>query len=93
MKPSESISKWSVSQQRLVLDILNHSDMSVMELIAAEQQKFLKLIDADGDKVGTKWDDIIIRFEWIFNFQKIMSDTKYDQKSNGQAKDAIREAG
>ena len=52
----------------------------------------MKLIHSDGDKVGMKWDDIIIRLEWIFDTDKIVLASEYDGKCNGQAKNAIREA-
>ena len=29
------------------------------------------MIQTDGLKDGTKWDDIILKFEWLENYQKI----------------------
>ena len=35
-------------------------------------QQFLDLVDEFGEETGAKWDDLIVKFEWQFELEKIM---------------------
>ena len=46
------------------MEVLKHSDKKVLTLINEHPAEFIDLIDTDGQRDGTKWDDIIIQLEW-----------------------------
>ena len=46
------------------------------------------MIQTDGLKDGTKWDDIILKFEWLENYQKLYE--KY--KANDELLSVIKTA-
>ena len=49
-----------------------------MDLINTKAQIFTELIQTDGLKDGTKWDDVILKMEWLECYWKI-ADTYHDR--------------
>ena len=34
-----------------------------------KHEAFLALVETEGDQAGIKWDDLIIRFEWLYDIE------------------------
>ena len=63
---SSDIKDFDLVQKKLVLEVLSHGDSQVLELINANHEAFLALVETQGKTVGIKWDDLVIKFEWTF---------------------------
>ena len=57
------LAECSDKQKDLVLEVLKHSDKKVLTLINDYPASFMDMINSDGQRDGTKWDDIIIHVE------------------------------
>ena len=68
----ETIVDYSDTKRQLILDILTYGDDTILELVNKNHEAFLALIDTYGGGSGVKWDDLIIKFEWTFELQKIL---------------------
>ena len=64
--------EWQEKQKELILEILKYSDKAVLTLIESKLQVFVDMIQTDGVKDGTKWDDIILRMEWLESFETML---------------------
>ena len=51
--------------------MLKYSDKKVLDLINTKTKVFTELIETDGLKDGTKWDDVILKIEWLESFWKL----------------------
>lgn len=65
------IDDYSNAKRKLILEILTFGDEKILCLINQNTQAFVELIESSDD-AGTKWDDVIIRFEWHFESEKIL---------------------
>ena len=64
--------EWQEKQKELILEILKYSDKAVLTLIESKLQVFVDMIQTDGVKDGTKWDDIILRMEWLESYETML---------------------
>ena len=64
--------EWQEKQKELILEILKYSDKAVLTLIESKLQIFIDMIQTDGVKDGTKWDDIILRMEWLESYETML---------------------
>ena len=71
--------EWQEKQKELILEILKYSDEAVLNLIESKIQTFIDMIQTDGMKDGTKWDDIILRMEWLESYESMLQ--RYKDKS------------
>jgi len=62
----------SDTKRRLIQEILTYGDDKVINYIDENSQTFLDLVEEFGEEIGAKWDDLIIKFEWQFELEKIM---------------------
>jgi len=62
----------SDTKRRLIQEIMTYGDEKVINYIDENSQAFMDLVDELGDEAGAKWDDLIVRFEWHFELEKIM---------------------
>ena len=62
-----------------MLEILKYSDKAVLTLIETKLFIFMDMIQTDGLKDGTKWDDIILRMEWLESYESMLQ--KYKDRS------------
>lgn len=64
---------------------VSKADPECLQLIARDPKLFVKQFDEDlaKTKSGTKWDDLLLHFEWNFEHEKILStyDLTEKQKS------------
>ena len=37
------------------------------------------MVETQGEKAGTKWDDLVIKFEWLFQIDEILANPDYAQ--------------
>ena len=70
--------EWQEKQKELILEILKYSDKAVLTLIESKLQIFVDMIQTDGVKDGTKWDDIILRMEWLESYETML--LKYKER-------------
>ena len=73
----------SRKQKELILEILKYSDKAVLTLIETKLKIFIDMIQIDGAKDGTKWDDIILRMEWLESYESMLQ--KYKDRSEVSA--------
>ena len=71
--------EWQEKQKELILEILKYSDEAVLNLIESKLKTFIDMIQTDGMKDGTKWDDIILRMEWLESYESMLQ--RYKDKS------------
>lgn len=50
----------------LLFQVLSKSDEIALKKISKESELFLVTFNVECDKKGSKWDDLIINFEWVF---------------------------
>ena len=48
----------------LVLEILSKGDKKIKTAINNNPDKFLVVLQESKDIKGSKWDDLVVRFEW-----------------------------
>ena len=48
-------------------------------MIESKLQIFIEMIQTDGVKDGTKWDDIILRMEWLVSYESMLQ--KYNDRN------------
>ena len=48
-------------------------------MIDNNSDEFVALIESEGNKNGIKWDDLIVRFEWNFDYKRMLESSKYDE--------------
>ena len=48
----------------------------MLTLIDTKIQIFIDMIQTDGVKDGTKWDDIILRMEWLESYESMLQKYK-----------------
>jgi ABC-type glutathione transport system ATPase component len=58
-------------QLEVVFNLFTKADDKALQLINANIEIFEALRKADLDKKGTKWEDLILRFEWLSNWTNI----------------------
>ena len=75
-------------QKDLILNVLRYSDSKVLDLIEQKIQIFTDMIETDGLKDGTKWDDIILHLEWQNSFEHLIA----QQNENQQMVDILQQA-
>ena len=63
----------SLTVKKLVLEILTNGDDIVLKLIVERHEAFFALVETQGEHAGMKWDDLIIRFEWTFQVEQILT--------------------
>ena len=68
---------FSSTQKKLILEVLSNGDGKVLKLIDSELKAFTGMIDAYGQAAGTKWDDLVIKFEWKFKVNEIQANKDY----------------
>lgn len=61
---SESIGSMSEEMIVLLLNVLKHADKTAMDLIVKNPQRLIDLTREGLENAGTKWDDLVLMFEW-----------------------------
>jgi hypothetical protein len=50
----------------LMLEVLSRCDEAALKRISKESELFMATFNDECEKKGSKWDDLIINFEWTF---------------------------
>ena len=66
---------FSDRKQLLLYEILSQGDHKILNLIDSNPGAAKELLDTYGDSPGMLWEELVIRFEWIFEIQKIQEDS------------------
>ena len=72
-KIMNGVENLSLTAKKLVLEILSNGDDIVLKLIVERHEAFFALVETQGEHAGTKWDDLILKFEWTFHVEKILT--------------------
>ena len=51
--------------------MLNKSDKGLLILLNENMERFIKVVNESSEIKGLKWDDLLLRFEWSFELDKI----------------------
>lgn len=54
-----------------MLEVLSNSDDAFEALMRSNLEKFLDFFDTNGTVSGMKWDDLVVRFEWVLELDRI----------------------
>lgn len=71
---AENIEGMSEQMIVLLLNVLKHADQNAMELIEMNPQKLIDLTQEALENTGTKWDDLVLKFEWDCHMESIISE-------------------
>lgn len=84
-KLEQEFQKTDPKEIELMYLAVSKADPECLQLIARDPKLFVKQFDEDlaKTKSGTKWDDLLLHFEWNFEHEKILStyDLTEKQKS------------
>jgi hypothetical protein len=56
----------SFEEIRLIDEIINKADDKLMDQIGSNLETFLSVVKTNSGVKGMKWDDLVIRFDWVF---------------------------
>ena len=62
----------------LLLNVLKHADKTAMDLIMKNPQRLIDLTREGLEIAGTKWDDLVLMFEWEIQMEKIVEERAFD---------------
>ena len=62
---------YGARQRELLLEVLSNSDDAFEALMRSNLEKFLDFFDTNGTVSGMKWDDLVVRFEWVLELDRI----------------------
>ena len=79
---------YSDKKRGLLLEVLSNSDDIILNFINDQPTKFLALLDTHGKVEGTKWDDLVMKFEWTFELEKILNDSSIKEVFKSAIEDA-----
>lgn len=60
---------FSDRKQLLLYEMLSQGDTKILNLIDSNPGAAKELLDTYGDSPGMLWEELVIRFEWIFEIQ------------------------
>jgi len=83
------VKDYSDKKLTLLLEILTRSDDKILNLINEQPGRLLALLDTYGNDDGMLWEELVIRFEWTFEMQRILDDSSLGD----DVRQAIGEAG
>jgi hypothetical protein len=71
-----------------LLEILTQGDEPILELISENPGAMKALLDSYGDSPGMLWEELIIRFEWTFELQRIYDELQLDEDERAVIEEA-----
>ena len=78
------------TQTDILLQILLKSDRSALDLIDSEYGTFQRQLEQDSKIAGTKWDDLVLNFEWTCEIESIINGNQFQLSS--EQRDLVIEA-
>jgi hypothetical protein len=73
LKSAFSAGKISLDEIRMIAEILDKSDSKAFTAFDKDIERFTKMVQDCLPIKGIRWDDIILRFEWSYEAEKIRS--------------------
>ena len=64
--------KLNIDEVRIIDEVLRNTDKKLKETIGAYIERFIIVVKKNIKVKGTRWDDIVRKFEWTFEHQECL---------------------